>query len=846
MPPIERLDEAFLSQLLCDDQHQSVLNTQVDTATLTQVLGHLDNTFASLQTELYQYVQEHHDLFSSSHQTLKRLEQASDALATSATEGTLTASEAQQTTESTLAQYRQASEASRRVSSKIEALERIMRIVKTLKENETKWQPSHFLEAIDALQAIESVPHASVAGLIETRLTEARQRITIRLQEALQSAVRFEPGSIQIVRTGLDEILSSMDRLGRLTEEMVSLKRQAFKTLIQPFFEQGAVERERVGEREGLRLKEGEREPVSMMKGIEAMLHFFFDALFDGQKSQKTVLFGHLVLPDLMHLMLSRSIAPAVPSSRDQLSEFGRVQRAVRSFEAACAQDGFELTENPLSDFVDHIDRHYAKKRRERVLKEARTVMLRRLYDAEPIQIETDSGQVQTYHISQSPQLLAVLISDTLAEAAELKTEHPISAAQLTEGVHDLLDMYRAIMPSHHRPQLLSHPSSALIFRNDCFWLAHQLQTTSRRYGVDLKEGERLEELGKAWQELCMMQRVDKIQTILDTLQSFSAPQTSWEPVLSTVLDLVRSFADDIRPRVDPAVFFDILGRIVDSVLNRLMGDLEDLTDIGADESHEIARSLNSLIQLVSVFDHQQPASPDLVGRLVPNWLKFWLLKDILEMNMREIMEAFRRGSLHMFQKSELEHLLCALFADSDLRRMNLEEIRSGQPPVRLSDPVSTRIPTTIPTATPTATPTAASGKTLLYHPEEDEETTGWDEDEVDLDLNKEGWDEDDLDLMPVHESIRDEQKRDQQNDTLNLPPVKEKTDADESFPKPARQEDKKDERLPKEKNDPVRFSLEPEEVEEGWDNDELDLSIAEVHESGEGWDDEDLFGDEK
>ncbi|KAG1245479.1 hypothetical protein G6F68_015038 [Rhizopus microsporus] len=118
-----------------------------------------------------------------------------------------------------------------------------MRAVKTLEENATKWQQSRFLEAIDDLQAIESVPNASVADLIETRLTEARQRITIRLQEALQSAVRFEPGSIQIVRTGLDEILSSVDRLGRLTEEMMSLKRQAFKTIVQPFFEHGAVER---------------------------------------------------------------------------------------------------------------------------------------------------------------------------------------------------------------------------------------------------------------------------------------------------------------------------------------------------------------------------------------------------------------------------------------------------------------------------------------------------------------------------------------------------------------------------------------------------------------------------
>ncbi|CAO3664758.1 unnamed protein product [Rhizopus microsporus] len=816
MPPIQQLHEAFLSHLLYKEQPiDNILDTSVDKSTLTQVLSHLDAKYTSLQSELYQYVQQHLDPFSTSYQAVQDITAKSRELCASVEQRYDSVSQTHSQVMSTLDEYSQALYNAQLGKSKLNILEDIIQVLEILESVQENTRQSQFIKAVDQLQTVKvptNLP-TSISDSIKHKVNQASNHIVNQLHEPY---------------------IPYFNKLGRLTEELMSIKRIVFKHIIDPYFECGCrctVESKHTDEEailtiEKLPYEEEEGasyriDPVAMIDRINNMLSFFFEHLFNHKKNEMTRLFGRLFLSDLMNLMLSKSVVPAVPSSRHQLSSFDRVMESIISFEQTCQQCGFDLLENPLRTFAENIDRHYAKKRREIILKEGRKVILRKLYDAEPTQIELEDGQVQEFQITQSPQLLSVLISDTLAETLELEQQHPVSATELTEGVQDLLDLYRAIMPSYHRPQFLSNPASALVFRNDCFWLANQLKWTARRYPAikdTLHEAlKRLEELGKAWHELCMMQCMDKIQRCLDRFDGFvggaedTKVQQAWDQTMSEVIQLAHSFAAAIRPVVDMHVFTDILGRVIDSLLNRLIGDIEDLTDIGAEESHVIARTLNSVAQLVGVFDHPKhgEATDSYVSQLVPNWQKFWLLKDILEMSMREIMDAFRRGQLHMFAKSELEHLLCALFADTELRRTNIEEIKSGQPPVNLSgietimhaEPTKAPVPTATPSVAVSTINAPAPVQTLMnklaYSPDNDEETTtGWDDDDdieiPEVDNDKEGWDDDELEIPDIDENL----------------------------------EKKMDEK--KEKSKPIE--------------EDIDLTLSE----NEGWDDEDLFKDEK
>ncbi|KAI8990274.1 hypothetical protein BDB01DRAFT_717738 [Pilobolus umbonatus] len=442
------------------------------------------------------------------------------------------------------------------------------------------------------------------------------------------------------------------------------------------------------------------KDPIDTLKQVDRILGYFYKYMFNGNNAADGIclVFGNLLLCDLIKMMISKSLQPAIPSSDGTLSDFDRIAKAAKVFEDRCITAyGFQLKSvdtNTLSNYVDNIDKHYAKKRREKILTNGRNVMLRKLYDSEPVEVREDI-HLQHYQITQTPQLISVLISDTISEASNLMHSHPISASNLIEGVHDLLDMYRSITPSYHRSQFLSSPATSLVFRNDCYWLANKLTNSiSKMKEVKLFDNllsiinnaaMKLQELGKAWYELTMLQRMQMIQMLHTSFDGFTGiaedpkQQKQCENTLFGIIELTKSFAVETRSVVDVNLFMDMMGRIVDNVIMIFIKDIEDLHDIGATDSHVIAVHLNSMAQLVSAFDlPDKDATDSFVAELVPNWQKFWLIKDILEMNMKEIMEAFRQGDLHMFEKSELVNLVCALFADTELRESNLREIQKS------------------------------------------------------------------------------------------------------------------------------------------------------------------------
>ncbi len=111
-------------------------------------------------------------------------------------------------------------------------------------------------------------------------------------------------------------------------------------------------------------------------------------------------------------------------------------------------------------------------------------------------------------------------------------------------------------------------------------------------------------------------------------------------------------------------------------------------------------------------------------------------------MNMRDIMESYRKGNLHMFEKSELEGLLCSLFADTELRSSNIQEIKTGVTTSQIQSPQTSSVPFNNPQITTTTsspminnTPTLPVNHALNYTPDDDMEVaTGWgDDDDEDL-----------------------------------------------------------------------------------------------------------------
>ncbi|KAI7893841.1 Centromere/kinetochore Zw10-domain-containing protein [Mucor mucedo] len=801
MPPITQLDEVFLSRLLNNDDNvkQDILNTNVDSKTLSTVLNKLTTTSNAYRQELFEKVHANFDEFSGLYNTSQDLHFRVFELVKQAgtTEKQITDNQAAVTL--TIDTYQQALLDTQNNKVQIDTLEKLEQILLVIDEIHVELKESLYLEAVKHILELirilkEWKADTRVMGYIEGRVAQLKQTLILRLQEDIRTAIQYNLGSMRILEffgskpVHIKDIFESLNQLELLAQEMTGIKRLIFKNIITPYFENGTsqLQVDHVGgDSSGGVLQvikvtnDNEKmDPILMLQQMDEILGYFFKYMFNSSKDENlNRLFGNLLLPELTDLIIEKGIAPAIPSSKYNLSDFNLVAQAVLAFEDKCIEYGYQIPEagpTKLALYVQNIDKHYAKKRREKILQQGRTVMVRRLYDAEMTQVKEDNGHTYQYKITQTPRILSVLISDTIDEAQDLLQSHPISASTLVEGIQDLLDMYRAIMPSYHRQYYLSGPAKSLLFRNDCLWLSKQLRSTVslkpeckhfNKLTNDLNAAsERLEELGKAWYELAMMHRVQVIQTLLDQLDGFTGMsgnakyQKECDLAITQVIDLVGSFASETRPIVDETLLLDMLGRIVDSILGRLIQDIEELQDIGAEESHVIAVTLNSLAQLVAAFDLPgKDATESFVSELVPSWEKFWHVKDILEMNMRDIMEEFRRGDLHMFEKSELVGLLSALFAETELRESNIQEIKTGTqrvdgsvatrpiagpassptPPSTFSPtPTATFTPTATSTSTATSTPTGSIHRALEYTPDDDMETSdgGWgDDDEDDL-----------------------------------------------------------------------------------------------------------------
>ncbi|KAK4520875.1 uncharacterized protein ATC70_006756 [Mucor velutinosus] len=808
MPPIRQLDDAFLSSLL-EKQEYAELKTNVDVASLTAILQKLNSTSDALRQELFEQVHNNLSNFSAWYNASQELHANVLDLVKQASHTQQQATLTQTQVDDTIDKYQCALAESRKNKSKIDILEHMEQVLQIVEAVESELQQYCYLDAVQHVLQLSAIlkdwnnADPRVIDMIHKRVKQLKQTLISGLQDGIHTAIKYNPGSIRILETyqpststsrqvHIRDVFQSLFQLGLLPEELMAVQRSMFKHIFHFYFDythctlqMDTVQAEGQGQGGVLQVipaaaddeDEGHVDPILMLQHMEAILDFTYkytlaSATAGSNNADMKLLFGNLFMPDLVKLMIHKSIAPAVPSTKYNLQGFDHVAQAVKQFEAHCRDAyGFQLDDASLGSYVENIDRHYATKRRNRILQEGRKVMLRRLYDTEMTSVHEDDGHTYYYQITQTPQILSVLVADTLAEGADLLHSHPISASTLMDGIQDLLDMYRAIMPSFHRTQYLASAGNSLVFRNDCLWLANQLTTTialkpEAKHFLKLNAGlneaaKRLRELGNAWHELTMMQRVQMIQTVLDHLDGFSGMaenakfQQDCDRAITQVIELVGSFAAETRPVIDETLFLDMLGRIVDTILARLINDIEELVDIGAEESHIIARTLNSLAQLVNAFDLPgKDATEGFVTELVPSWQKFWLVKDILEMNMRDIMESFRRGDLHMFEKSELVGLLCSLFADTELRESNIQEIKTGASPSSYrSTAAATQQPqqATPRHISPAATVTAANvpattftpsiHQALVYTPDNDDEEaleeSGWGDDN-DIDLFKE------------------------------------------------------------------------------------------------------------
>lgn len=773
----------------------------------------------------------------------------------------------------------------------IDSLELLTPIVDQLKLVESQLTSGYLTETRRLLEELDTNVAERFKGVHWNRLNAIhviRNRITIireRLLEALQVCItrniiiqspsdqsgnkhvemkvnyRFNsiPQTSSGVSITLSEVFTCISELGSLEAYMAPIKKSisghVIASLLGRTDQAWSVNVEEEGDESaslklistGARNVNGddqEFDPCRTIHDVDTVFDFFYKYLF-GQSVQpkgQNLLFGNLIIPGAFELLISNTLRPYVPSTIPKLNSYIHVANSVQALEDKLLSYNFMADKEnaSLTRFVDNIDRYFSLKLKEKILVNARKVMLRKIYDAEPV--NDPLNESRHYFVTQTPRLLLVLIQDTIDTAQQIAEEHPTSSVELWHAISELVDLYRALMPTYHGESYSNDYSIAMLFRNDCYWLAShltKLQNTHSSDSIPLEiAAQKLRQLGGVWYEITVGRIVSQINHTLDRIDGFlnisqdSRMADRAGQAVTDSVDLVLRFSAVVQGVLDDDLFLQTIAYVSDTIVSRLISEIEAMHDIGEQESHLIARCLNGIMSLIDAFS--RPGRPDatdpFVAQHVKDWNKFWIVRNMLEMSFRDIMQQFHDGQLQCFQTNELCDLICALFADTELRQNNLREIRQGYQPQWQQRNSYAKLQPII----------HSQEEESLWEPfdesktEDQSQEEGWepfDDPQTEIQPQQEGWEPFDDDIH-----IEDQPREEVSNDMPQLYEPASQVDvamAEDMGEPQTENQPEEDESLwePLEDSHP-HDAL--KEVEEGWEAFD-DPSAAEQHEA-EGW----------
>lgn len=229
---------------------------------------------------------------------------------------------------------------------------------------------------------------------------------------------------------------------------------------------------------------------------------------------------------------------------------------------------------------------------------------------------------------------------------------------------------------------------------NDSIYFAEQLRLLTETHNLSrlTPDIETLERFGKVAYSKEMQSQRTILSDLLDGSQGFGncAVQPylgECENAVSATVDRMRHVHKEWQSILSPSALLQSIGSLLSTVINKMILDIEDLSDISDAESQRLAEFCNQVSKLEDLFLPESKPGQDIAGGqaevvpvtaiYVPNWLKFQYLINILESSLADIKYLWTEGELKLeFSPEEVTDLIRALFADSDHRRRAIVEIR--------------------------------------------------------------------------------------------------------------------------------------------------------------------------
>ncbi|KAF5203486.1 centromere/kinetochore protein zw10-like protein [Thalictrum thalictroides] len=165
-------------------------------------------------------------------------------------------------------------------------------------------------------------------------------------------------------------------------------------------------------------------------------------------------------------------------------------------------------------------------------------------------------------------------------------------------------------------------------------------------------------------------------------MQQYESAKLSIDQVIF-ILEKIRIIWEPLFP---PSTYKKSMCTVLDSVFSRLVEDILLLDDMAAEETLQLQRLIQILLEnLSSLFDSlnsihervklQEDVTHIPVDELIPSLSKLRKLADLLDMPLKSITNASESGELVRcgYTSSEVENFVKAVYTDSPLRKEDTE-----------------------------------------------------------------------------------------------------------------------------------------------------------------------------
>ena len=255
------------------------------------------------------------------------------------------------------------------------------------------------------------------------------------------------------------------------------------------------------------------------------------------------------------------------------------------------------------------------------------------------------------------------------------------------------LAIYRATAPTAYAKD--KDGLGGMLIYNDASWLADQLrswkesQQASSKLRVDADVTALEKFAKKAYSAEMESQRII-LRDLLDGAQGFGnctvQPfQQECEGAVDAAVDRVRTVQRMWQGVLSQGALLQSLGSLLSTITGKMITEIQDFSDISEPESQQLKALCDRVTALKTLFIHSKPdgsgseEGQDMTFIYCPNWLKFQYLAEILESSLADIKWMWKEGELSLeFGAEEVVGLVEALFAESNLRREAVREVRSG------------------------------------------------------------------------------------------------------------------------------------------------------------------------